>query len=230
MALAPLVRAVPLALTLLACSGPPSPAQSTATTTSTAGADSARLVTTVRGFSGPEAVRYDPDQDVWFVANWNGRGGDRDNNGFISRVRPGGEVERMRWVAGGANGVTLHAPRGMTIVGDTLWACDVDAVRGFHRRTGAPVASIPLTDFDVGFLNDLAPGPDGALYATDTGRNRVYRIAGRHVTVALADSALGAPNGIAWDAEGDRFVIVPFGGGHTLHGWRPGATTLDSVG
>lgn len=216
-----------LLLALLACSGPPSPAQSAA---ATLGADSARLVTTVRGFSGPEAVRYDPDQDVWFVANFNGRGGDRDDNGFISRMHPDGEVERMRWVAGGANGVTLHAPRGMAIVGDTLWVCDVDAVRGFHRRTGAPVASIPFTSIDVGFLNDIAPGPDGALYATDTRRNRIYRIAGRDVTIALADSALGAPNGITWVADADHFVIVPFGGGHTLHAWRPGASTLDSAG
>ena len=38
------------------------------------------------GFAGPESVRYDPDQDVWFVANFNGAGGERDANGFISRV------------------------------------------------------------------------------------------------------------------------------------------------
>ena len=31
----------------------------------------------VTGFSGPEAVRYDPDQDVYFVANFNGDGGER---------------------------------------------------------------------------------------------------------------------------------------------------------
>jgi hypothetical protein len=37
--------------------------------------------------------------------------------------------------------VTLHAPRGMSIVGDTLWVADADAVRGFDRRSGAPLAA-----------------------------------------------------------------------------------------
>ena len=44
------------------------------------------------GFSGPEAVRYDPDQDVYFVANFNGGGNDLDDNGFISRVDPEGRI------------------------------------------------------------------------------------------------------------------------------------------
>ena len=45
------------------------------------------------GFSGPEAVRYDADQDVYFVGNFNGSGSALDNNGFISRVRPNGKIE-----------------------------------------------------------------------------------------------------------------------------------------
>src|SRR5687767_14279616 len=74
----------------------------------------------VDGFSGPEAVRYDPEQDVYFVANFNGPSGEADDNGFISRLRPDGTIETLRFIAGGANGVTLHAPRGMAISGDTL--------------------------------------------------------------------------------------------------------------
>ena len=193
-------------------------------------ADSMRPVAVVEGFSGPEAVRYDPDQDVYFVANFNGGGGDADDNGFISRLRPDGTVEQLRFVAGGANGVTLHAPRGMAIAGDTLWAADVDAVRGFHRRTGAPLATISFTGRDVGFLNDVAVGPDGALYVTDTGRNRLYRLHGGAIAVALADSALGSPNGITWDAAGNRFLVVPYGGATAIRAWRPGSTTLEDVG
>ena len=34
------------------------------------------------GFVAPEAVRYDPDQDVYFVGNWGtGSGSATDNNG-----------------------------------------------------------------------------------------------------------------------------------------------------
>jgi hypothetical protein len=112
----------------------------------------------VRGFTGPEAVRYDPDQDVYFVSNFgDGNLEARDNNGFIARMTPEGAIEAMRFIAGGANGVTLHSPRGMTIVGDTLWVADADAVRGFHRRTGAPLATADFSAHDLGFLNDVAP-------------------------------------------------------------------------
>lgn len=192
--------------------------------------DSSQRVAVVSGFSGPESVRYDRGQDVYFVGNINGEPDARDNNGFISRMRPDGTVERRRFIAGGTAGVTLHAPRGMTIVGDTLWVCDADAVRGFNRRTGAPVASVDFSGADAGFLNDIAPGPDGALYVTDTGRNRIYRIAGRAFSVALADTALGRPNGITWDAANARFIVVPYGGGHAILGWRPGSTALAVVG
>ena len=185
---------------------------------------------TAQGFSGPEAVRYDPDQDVYFVANFNGRGSALDTNGFISRLRPDGTIERLRFIAGGEAGVMLHAPRGMTIVGDTLWAADVDAVRGFHRVTGAPLATIDFSGADAGFLNDIAQGPDGALYITDTGRNRIYRAANGKFTVALAGDALDRPNGITWDRAGERFIIVPYSQGEVILAWRPGTTVLDTVG
>lgn len=186
-----------------------------------------RPLATVDSFAGPEAVRYDRDQDVYFVANFGtGESGARDNNGFISRMRPDGSIENLRFIAGGTNGVTLHAPRGMAITGDTLWAADNDALRGYHRRTGAPLATVDVTALAAGFLNDVASGADGALYVTDTPRNRIYRIAGGTASVALEDSTLGRPNGITWDAGNSRFIVVPYGGGHSLFAWTPdGALT-----
>jgi WD40 repeat protein len=198
-------------------------------TTGQAATEGGRSVAVRDGFSAPEAVRYDAEQDVYFVANWGpGSPGLTDNNGYISRMRPDGTIETMRFIAGGTGGATLHAPRGMTIVGDTLWMADADAVRGFHRRTGAPLATVDFSSLDRGFLNDLAADADGAVYVTDTGRNKVYRVRGGP-TLALNDSLLGSPNGITWDAANRRFLIVPYGGGHTLRSWTPGGTTIGNV-
>lgn len=72
--------------------------------------DSTSRVAIVSGFAGPEAVRYDPDQDVYFVANFNGGGGERDSNGFISRVTAGGVLESLEFASGTAER-PLHAPR-----------------------------------------------------------------------------------------------------------------------
>ena len=106
--------------------------------------DSTHRVAVITGLSGPEAVRYDPDQDVYFVANFNGQAAG-DANGFISRVGPGGTIESLRFMTG-TTVAPLHGPRGMVLVGDTLWAADADGLHGFHRRTGAPVAVGGCTD------------------------------------------------------------------------------------
>jgi hypothetical protein len=191
--------------------------------------DSAQLVASPSGFNAPEAVRYDPDQDVYFVTNWGtGDPAAKDNNGAISRMTPDGVIEQLRFIAGGTGGATLHSPRGMTIVGDTLWAVEPDAVRGFNRRTGAPLATVDFSSFKLGFLNDIAAGPDG-LYVTDTGTDRIYRVAGGRATLALDDTAIGNPNGITWDAAGKRFILVPWEDS-VIKTWAPGSRTLTAMG
>ena len=201
-----------------------------ADTATSAALDSTKPVMISTGFTQPEAVRYDPDQDVYFVGNWGpGSPAATDNNGYISRLNPDGTIEQLRFIAGGTRGTVLHAPRGMTIVGDTLWVVDADAVRGFNRRTGAPLATAAFSAYKLGFLNDIAAGPDG-LYVTDTGTDHIYKIAGGKVSVALESSTLGGPNGITWDAAGRRFIVVPYGGGAAIKAWNPNGTTLTDVG
>jgi hypothetical protein len=220
-----------LAASLAACAsaGPPATATSTGSGT---GATAIKPWFVRDGFVAPEAVRYDPDQDVYFVGNWGpGPASATDNNGYISRMKPDGQIENLKFIAGGTNHVVLHAPRGMYIVGDTLWVADADAVRGFNRRTGDKVANVDFSGFDRGFLNDVAADATGTVYVTDTGRNKLYKVQGQGgPTVVVADSVLGAPNGITWDAANNRFIIVPFGGYKGIRAWVPGTTTLTDAG
>jgi hypothetical protein len=217
------------AVFLAACTGSKSD-DATTDTVADAQADSARLIISPAGFNAPEAVRYDPDQDVYFVTNWgSGDPAAKDNNGYISRMSPEGKVDQPKFIAGGTGGATLHSPRGMTIVGDTLWMVDADAVRGFNRKTGAPLATIDFSSYKLGFLNDITAGPDG-LYVTDTGTDHIYRIADGRATVALRDPALGNPNGITWDAAARRFIIVPWAGDSTIKSWTGKDKTLSVIG
>ena len=193
-------------------------------------------------FKTPESAKYDPELNVYYVSNINGNPGQKDGNGFIVRLRADSVAEAGTvLVQGGRNGVTLHAPKGMAIVGDTLWVADIDAVRAFDRRTGAPIASVNLAPRGAVFLNDIAVGPDGSLYITDTGirigangevthpgPDRIFKITGRGASVAIQGDTLGRPNGITWDEANRRFVVVSFGGPNIM-AWKPGERTTTVI-
>lgn len=222
----------PMALFLAACGGADDTNQAvsaSADVDTSASAAGGAQIALVSGFSGPESVRYDEEADVYFVGNFNGNPSELSNDGFISRMTPDGEIEDLHFIAGGQNGVTLHAARGMVIVGDTLWVCDTDAIRGFHRETGDPVAEVDFTQLEPGFLNDITVGENGELYVTDTPRDRIYRIDGRSATIALEDAALGNPNGITWDRTAGHLIVLPFSGEQVIYRWGGEAPQLEPI-
>ena len=181
------------------------------------------------GMNVPESVKYDADMDVFFVSNINGNPSQKDGNGFIAVVRADSTsvvkmlAESGKAPAGGGKAVTLNAPKGMAIKGDTLWVADINVVRAINKRTGASIADVTVANST--FLNDVAIGPDGAVYVTDTGIafdanggmthpgvNRIFRIAGGKVTTVAEGDSLRNPNGLAYDAAGKRWLLAPFDG------------------
>ena len=203
-------------------------------------AEFARAASIQGGFKTPESVRFDPIDDVYFVSNINGSPDQKDNNGFISRVRAeGGEIDSLMFIAGGRGSVTLHAPKGLALTGDTLWVTDIDVVRAFDKKTGSPIASYPVRG--AVFLNDIVTGPDGALYITDTGirftdsgishpgPDRIFKLtrAGEVSTAFQFRRAFG-PNGIAWDDANQRFIIGGFAENEIVT-WKPGETRTTTI-
>ena len=244
------VSRIPLALAttvLVACSS----GENAATDTTAKAPDSAAAVpamfasasTATDSMKTPESVRYDADLDAYFVANINGNPSQKDGNGFIARIDAGNTATMTMFAEGGKNGVTLNAPKGMAIVGDTLWVADIDALRAFNKRTGAPIASIDLRPMKAEFLNDVVAGPDGSIYVTDTGirfdasggmshpgQDQIFKVVGRKATVAIkGDSTLTAPNGIAWDGASGRFILGPFNA-KVVSGWKDGDSTVTPIG
>ena len=130
------------------------------------------------GFMTPESALHDPVADLYLVSNIEGGPGDEDGNGFISRVSPDGAVQSLKWIDGFSDGITLNAPKGMAIVGETLYVADIDHVRKFDRRAGTPAGAIKIDG--AKFLNDITPAlPEdegAAVYVSDTADNVVYKL------------------------------------------------------
>ena len=226
-----------MVLVLLGCDKKPAPGAS-ADTLPPAVADTAIVVDSM---ATPESALHDSIQDVYLVSNINGSPSDLDNNGFISRVRPDGSVESLRFIAGGVNGVTLNAPKGMALRGDSLWVSDITAVRIFNARTGAALGMIDFAPHGAVFLNDVASTPDGSLYITDTGvriangefshpgPDRIFRIGpDGKASVVMTGPKLGQPNGLAWDPGSNRMLLASLGDS-TIYAFAPGDTMLTPV-
>ena len=82
-------------------------------------------------------MKWDASSGYWYVSNINGNPSVKDNNGFIARVRADSTASMTMTSRGGKNDIRLDAPKGMALVGDTLYVADIDRVRVFNRRTGA---------------------------------------------------------------------------------------------
>jgi len=152
------------------------------------------------GFDTPESALHDPDADLYLVSNVGGDPGAKDGDGFVSRVSVDGELIDLEWI-GGASGATLNAPKGLAIAGDELFVADIDVVRVFDRETGAAVDEVAIDTAE--FLNDLAADGDGSVFASDSARDAVYRIAPDRTWEELTEDAeLASPNGVAVSADG----------------------------
>jgi hypothetical protein len=175
------------------------------------------------GFERPEAVRYDSADDRYIVSNLGAAGG--QNNGFLSLMSPEGQVTTLKWIAGGANGVTLDDPLGLFIAGEEIHVADRQAIHVFARRSGAPLRSIAIPQAQR--LNDLFVTSAGDTFVTDIGSDAVpgalYRVRrdGRVEVFAAPSTDLHRPNGIAVTADG---LVVHGGAASDLLTFRDATT------
>ena len=96
----------------------------------------------------------------------------------------------------------LAAPKGMALLGDTLFVGSGSAVQSFDRDTGDYLGS--LGDGLLQNVTGLTFGPNGTLYAVDSilGEILAFDPASGALLDAFADGFLSAPTGIALDARG----------------------------
>lgn len=148
----------------------------------------------------PESVIFDRSRDVIFVSNMNLEPRLKDGNGFISRLDKDGKILDLHWIDG------LSSPKGLAILGDTLFAADVDEIVAMDINAVKIIKKISIPGGKM--INDITSAPDGTLYISDTDANKIYHYSGGKVSDWLAEE-LNGPNGLLFD--GERMLIASQG-------------------
>jgi len=182
-------------------------------------AASAAHAFTTGGFTNPYGVAVDTRTNFIFVSNVNGSLDAKDDNGFISRLRGDGSIENLRFVDASMKGIQLDAPKGMAVVGTTLYVCDIDKLRAFDTTYGNHLFDVNFGNLPVQHFYDVKLGPDNALYVADGPGNRIYRVdiqRQHEVTTLVSGDSLGQPHSVAWFAAKQAY---------TVGGWSSGQVT-----
>ena len=171
---------------------------------------------TVTNLQTPYSFVTGASGNDYFISSVNGEPDTADNNGFITKLDGSGTLLHLKFIQGGADVVTLHAPKGMALVDETLYVADLDTLRAFDARNGKPVASIHVVDGKaLVHLTDVAYDGVGLLYCSDQHANRIYRVElpSQKVTLLVADPALAGPAGLAVHPKSGELIAVSWNKG-----------------
>ncbi len=164
---------------------------------------------TMTGFNAPDTVLSDPQTGTLYVSNVNGNPSDNDGNGFISMLYPTGKPMDMHFIRSGRAGVHLSAPKGMALIGQSLYVADLKQVHRFDKTSGALQGTVDLGLLGAKNLTSLAPGPDGILFASDPDTSTIFEIDTAHqhqVAMHVRDKALGQPTSLLYDSTHHRLL------------------------
>jgi DNA-binding beta-propeller fold protein YncE len=132
--------------------------------------------------------------------------------GEISVFSKSGQYERNF----GLGDELLTQPAGILIHGRNLYVCNLDPgyILVFDLSSGARVMQIGSNGDEpdqLQFPNDLTIGPDGNLYVSDTGNNRIqvyHPQSGEYIQTLPVDANLiYSPRGLAFNAYGQLLVV-----------------------
>jgi sugar lactone lactonase YvrE len=180
----------------------------------------------VSGLVTPESFIRDPQTGEYYISNIDGNATTKDNNGFITKLDKMGKIIALKFIEGGKGDVTLHAPKGLTLLGNTLYVTDIDTVYGFDKASKKLLHRHDLKGLGALFLNDITHDDQGTLYISDTtvfvnpeAQGTIFKIETENqnkVSILLRDSNLTAPNGLVIHPRTKRLLVNTWGTGKIL--------------
>lgn len=153
------------------------------------------------GFENPESALPDTAAGVIYVSNVAGGPGDKDGNGFISKLDLDGKVTAQKWVTG------LDSPKGLALANGKLFVADLDQLVEIDVATGAIATRHQAAGAKI--LNDVAADSAGRIYVSDWPGNAIWRLDNGTFEKWLESDQLKNPNGLL--VENDKLVVAAWG-------------------
>ena len=153
------------------------------------------------GFQNPESALPDTEAGIIYVSNVAGGPGDRDGNGYISKLGLDGKIVTEKWVTG------LDAPKGLAPSGGKLFVADLDNLVEIDVASGTIVTKHAAAGAKI--LNDVAVDGEGRIYTSDWPGNAIWRLSGGTFEKWLESEELKNPNGLFVDK--DKLIVAAWG-------------------
>lgn len=158
-------------------------------------------------FKVPESVLYDPDHQLLYVSNIDGKQPwEKDGAGSIGKMDVTGKVINAEWITG------FNAPKGMGLYHHTLYVADIDRVVVVDLHQGKIISSIDVPGSQA--LNDITIDANGVIYVSDSRGKKVYQVKDGVPAIYLEN--LKGPNGLLM--RGNDFYVLDQGGMYRVNG------------
>ena len=147
----------------------------------------------------PESILYDKNQNLYFVSCINGvPPSQKDGDGYISKIDNNGKIIELKWIK------NLNAPKGMGIIGDTLFVTDIDELVLISVKNSQIINRVKVPGSI--FLNDIAV-VNNEIYLSDTEANTIYQYKSPEIRPVLIEKdGISGPNGLLVN-EGKLLVL-----------------------
>jgi DNA-binding beta-propeller fold protein YncE len=145
-------------------------------------------------FRAPESVYFDGKTKLAYVANINGKSGEKDSNGFISKLDKDGKIIKLDWATG------LDGPKGMGIYKTNLYVADITRVVVIALESGKIIRSIEIEGAQ--FLNDITIDRQGNVYVSDSNTNKIHLINENKIEVYFENKDFKRLNGLLANEDG----------------------------
>lgn len=133
----------------------------------------------------------------------------KDGDGRIMKLNMDATnwIDKEKW-----NAIRLDAPKGMAIVGKSLYVTDIDRVVCIDLKKTEQQSVIDFSRFGTKFLNDIAVKNDSTLLVSATDLNAIFVVDIRNQSfMKMKTGELNGPNGLVYSSEDNKIYCVEYG-------------------